>query len=395
MGRKKKAQEEAVKRFFWDRKALLERKAHINIIISERDVGKSYQMLRMILEKYWEMRKKGQPTSNIFVRRYADDLKSAGVTTMHNCMISDFYGHNSVEEITGGEFDSIRYYRNEWTLIKVDKETGLVKKDLQPFLSATAINLAGRTKGAQFPNLDVIWLEEFVEIAGKSYLPREFALWSQMLKTFIRGRDNVKIFLTGNRIDWDCPYFENYGVKQADNLPMDTIRTYKIGRTGRLLAIENIRKPENERIETYGNNFYWAFDNPEMAAINGEWDIDYYPILQDDYEFTDVCGRFFVIYKDRMIQADIVSTDTGAFIYFHRDFDPLHPFDEDDDLVYTNEVSVKPNYRRGFTPCLSDGEEIIRSLMVAEKVFYSDNTVGDIISKFVRWANNQRLHNLR
>lgn len=388
MPRKKKTEGE---RFFWDRTALLKQNADINIVISERDVGKSYQMMYMILSEYWKERKNGTPSSAIFVRRYADDLKSAGVTTMHNCMLSDFYGRNAVKEITGGEFDSIRYYRGEWTLIQVDSETGLVKKDNQAFLTATAVNLCGRTKGAQFPNLKFIWFEEFVEVTGKSYLPREFALWSQMLKTFIRGKDDVKLFLTGNRIDWDCPYFENYGIQQADKLPMDTIRCYKIGRTGHVLAIENIRKPEKERVETYGNNFYWAFDNPEMNAINGEWDVDFYPTLSEVYDYKDVCGRFFVIYKGRTVQADIVNTDTGAFIYFHSDLDPLYPMDEEDDLIYTNEASIRPNYRRGFSPALSDGEDVIRSLMIAEKVFYSDNTTGDIISKFVRWSQKQKL----
>ena len=100
----------------------------------------------------------------------------------------------------------------------------------------------------------------------------------------------------------------------------------------------------------------------------------------------DVAGRFFVRYKERLIEGDIVSTESDQYIYFHTSIDPLWGIDEDYDLIYSLEYSTKPNHRRRLDLSFSHAEDIIRLLMMSEKVFYCDNYVGNAIENFMRDA---------
>lgn len=360
-----------------------------NIVYGKRSRGKTYDMLVHILTDYWNARKEGRTSQGFYLRRYDGDLKGDVPRQMCEMLVFNGYGENFIEKLTDGEFDDVKYWNRCWTLIKTDRETGLVKKDSKPFLFAGALNLWERAKGGSFPHVDTVWLEEFMCDSETAYLPGEFKKFMNYLSTIIRHRTNVTVWLLGNSQDMYCPYFEWFGIpaERVMAQKQGTIDVYKIGKTGKKIAVERT-KDSGVCVSNVSNDYYFAFDNPELKMITeGDWEIGMYPLLKEDISQSDVCGRFFIYYKTNVIECDIVSTDAGdVFLYFHRSIDPLDPPDEDVDLIYCQDVSMKWNFRRKLTSPMTPGERSVLTLISSEKMFFDDNITGNAFDSYMKWC---------
>lgn len=370
---------------YYSSKNIRKLKAVYNVIYGKRSKGKTYDMLYNILSDYWAARKKGELCQAIYLRRWDTDIKTINMSSVCNNLICNGEGENAIEKITEGQYNSVRYWQQQWYLSKTDPETGLANKDAQPFMIAIALNTWGHSKGSSFPFVKTLWFEEFVAVKGDRYMSGEFVAFNNFLSTVVRKRTDLTIWMTGNNIDMYCPYWDEMGLTRVREQEQGTIDTYKLGRSGKVIAVERTKDTGVWKDSEINNDFYFAFSNPELKMItDGDWEIGMYPLQEEDIRPCDVCGRFFILFKGQKMQCDIVSSAGAAYIYVHRDMDPLDPIDEDYDLIYTTDVCIKPNYRRSFNHGMTEAESIIRQLINMGKILYDSNITGDAFEAYIK-----------
>lgn len=370
---------------YYSSKNIRKLKAVYNVIYGKRSKGKTYDMLYNILSDYWAARKKGELCQAIYLRRWDTDIKQVNMSTVCDTLLCNGEGVNVVEQLTEGQYNSVRYWQKQWYLSKVDPESGLVNKDAQPFMIAQALNTWSHSKGSAYPYVKCIWFEEFIAVATDRYLSGEFTAFANFVSTVVRKRTDVTIWMTGNNVDMYCPYFEEMGLTRITSQEQGTIDTYKLGRSGKVIAVERTKDSGQWKDSEINNDYYFAFSNPELKMItSGDWEIGMYPLQSDDVAPRDICGRFFILFKTERMQCDIVSSAGAAYIYVHKDMDPLDPMDEDYDLIYTTEVCIKPNYRRSFNYGMTDAEHTIRQLINMGKVLYDSNVTGNAFEAYIK-----------
>jgi len=60
-------------------------------------------------------------------------------------------------------------------------------------------------------------------------------------------------------------------------------------------------------------------------------------------------------------------------------------------LIYSQEFSSKPNYRRKITIGSTNIEKNIQKLFSLDKVFYQDNEVGNAIQNYILWCKSESI----
>ena len=326
-----------------------------NVIYGQRSYGKTFAMLYRSLKLYWQKRQAGELYQFAYLRRYDEAIQGNVARSICDTIICDGNGNNRVSEITDGMFDTITYRAGEFKLSHTNPETGLTKKDNNPFMFAFALNTWDKMKGGSFPHVQEIWLEEFVEVSTKPYNPH-------------------------------CPYWDWMGLTKILEQKPGTIDIYKIGKTDRKIAVERTADTPEYSRSKLTNAYLFAFEDPRLKMITqGDWEIGSYPLIQEEVQAQDICGRFFIEFRERLYQGDIVANDQGYYIYMHVHNDPLYP-PTDYDLTYSLEYSPKANYRRRLDRWFTKAEEVIIMLFRQDKVFYDSNFTGNAIENYIKMS---------
>ena len=381
----KKKPETAEQPKYYDITPIEKEDAVYNVIYGQRSFGKTFAMIYRALKIYWEHRSKGELYQFAYLRRYDEAIQGNVARSICDTVICDGNGDNRVLEITGGMFDTIVFRAGEFKLSHTNPETGMTKKDNNPFMYAFAMNTWDKMKGGSFPHVQEIWLEEFVEVSTKPYLKNEFVIFQNVISTLARKR-HVKVWLTGNSINPHCPYWDWMGLTKILEQKPGTIDIYKIGKTDRKIAVERTADTPEYSRSKLTNAYLFAFEDPRLKMITqGDWEIGSYPLIQEEVHAKDICGRFFVEFRERLYQGDIVSNDKGYFIYMHTHNDPLYP-PTDYDLIYSLDYSPNANYRRRLDRWFTKAEETIIMLFRQDKVFYDSNFTGNAIENYLKMS---------
>lgn len=149
--------------------------------VGERNCGKSYStehFIHDICEMGYEF---------IYLRRIKDRELKKAKDKLFNCVEDS--------KIICDGFD---YYWNE---NGVKRHCGY------------AIPLSGAPKGMEFPDVKVIYFDEYT-ITDKSehYLPGEFITWAKFYETVTRRRKDVITIMCGNAYDFYNPYSLGWGI---------------------------------------------------------------------------------------------------------------------------------------------------------------------------------------
>ena len=353
-----------------------------NLIFGTRSYGKTYALIDKFLQLYWANKKLKKLVQAAYIRRYDDAIKSKFAGTVMDTMVCNGYGKNRIAEITDGVFDNAVYQSGAWYLSKYNADTGLTKKDTDPFMLAFALNTWDKMKGGAYPFVENIWFEEFIEVSTKPYLKNEWVIYQNVISTIARRRD-VRIWMTGNTINVFCPYFKNMGLKNVKSMKAGQIDVYNIGKTDRKIAVEMTYDTAQYKESRKNNSYLFAFEDPRLQMLTAStWEIGNYPLVEDEIKQSDICGRFFIEFDDDLFACEVVSAD-DAYIYIHAHNDPLRPPDESE-LYYTPAYSTKPNYRRRIDRPMTDAERVIYNLFRLEKIVYDSNATGNSIENYIK-----------
>ena len=348
---------------------ILKENADYNVIIGERSNGKTTSVLGYGLKEYCE---KGYQLG--IIRRYEEDFRGKnGASIMDNIVKLGW-----VQKYSKGRWDSIVYYSQRWYLaIKNEKDE--IIKDEKPFAIAFSLSAEQHIKSTAYPDIKNILFDEF--ISRDIYLSGEFLLFTSVLSTIIRLRDDVKIFMCGNTINKYCPYFSEMGLSHVKNQKRGTIDLYQYGESGLRVAVEFSDFPTKNK----KSNKYFAFDNPKLKMITeGAWEIDIYPHLPLKYIRKNVLYQYYIKFDNELLQCEIIRVKECIFTYIHRKTSPIK--EDDTGFVYQEEYDPRPNYKRKLNRPISPLEKKIASFFVKDKVFYQDNEVGEIVRNYLEWC---------
>lgn len=360
------------KSIFYSLNSIEKLKALYNIIIGKRSNGKTYSVLYKILDIFIKTGKQGA-----YIRRYREDFRGKRGDQL-------FAGHvenGVVRELTNGEWTGVKYYAGRWYLSKFDSVLNKEIRDNEPFCFGFSLSEMEHDKSTSYPNITTVVFDEF--ITRGYYLPDEFLLFMNVLSTIIRGRFDVTIYMLGNTVNKYCPYFKEMGLRHVEEMDMGTIDLYSYGNSELTVAVEYCDDPDSSK----QSNKYFTFDNPSLQMITGgAWEIDIYPHLPMKYERRDILLIYFILFNDYTLQCEIIVKDDCIFTYIHRKSTEIQ--NPDSDIVFTTDYSPRPNYSRNILHPSYEIHRKISNFFKAEKVFYQDNEVGELVRNYIMWCKS-------
>ena len=365
---------------FYDIRHLLKDypQAYYYVVFGERSNGKTYSALDYALERY---KKNGEQFA--YVRRWGEDIRKKNLVNL-------FSGHaenGRISSIFEGEWNQIYYGTSKFYLERVN-DAGEIERADDNCGFAFDLNSMEHYKSTSFPRITTIIFDEFMSRNG--YLPNEWVLFANTLSTIIRHRDNVKIIMLGNTVNKYCPYFSEMGLTHIKDQKPGTVDVYHYGDSDLTVVAEYT----GSSIKHGGkaSDVYFSFDNPELKMITGgAWEIAVYPHLNVKYRPKDVVANFFIKFEEEMLHGEIVSLDTGPFIFIHPKTTPIK--DEENDIVYTTAPDEKWNYKMCLTKHTDKLSIFILKCLRENKIFYSSNEVGEVFRNYVMWSDSYSIKN--
>ena len=356
---------------FYSLKNILAKNAQYNIIFGERSNGKTYAVFKYALKRFI---KTGEQLA--IVRRWSDDFTGKRGQTMFDSLVSN----NEVEKLTGGEWTGIYYWGSKWYLCRYEKEKRITME--KPLAYGFSISAQEHDKSTSYPDITTICFDEF--LTRTMYLPDEFVLFMNVISTIVRHRSNVKIFMLGNTVNKYCPYFKEMGLTHVKEMKPGDIDLYRYGDTELLVAVEYTLSNKAGK----ESDLYFAFDNPKLSMITGgSWEIDIYPHCPVKYKPKDVLFTFFIEFAGDLLQCEVIQYNDMGFIFIHKKTTPLQ--DPEKDLIFSPDFSARPNYRRKITIPTDSITVRIAEYFKKDKIFYSDNEIGEIVRNYLIWCGKK------
>ena len=354
--------------------------ATYNIIFGERSNGKTTSILKKIIRNYVETGKQGA-----ILRRWYDDFKGKAGQQMFDGIVRLGY----IEEITNGLWNSVYYYSMRWYLardIETDEGERKFEKNDEPFAFGFALTRMEHDKSTAYPNVTTIMFDEF--ITRGYYIPDEFITYMNVISTIVRQRDDVKIYMLGNTVNYYCPYFDEMGLKHMDQMKPGDIDVYSYGDSTLKVAVEystGISESGKKKSDKY-----FAFDNPKLHMItSGAWELDMYQHLPERYNEREVVARYFIEFNDTIVQADVIRKPTYAFTYIHKKTTPLK--NPETDLVYSTNYNARSNWRRNILRCSDRVNRRLYAFFVNDQVYYQNNVVGELVRNYLLWCKHNNI----
>lgn len=352
--------------------------AHYYVIYGERSNGKTYSSLDYCLENFLT---KGEQFA--YVRRWGEDIRKKQLSQLFAAHAEN----GRISKLTKDAWGGMDYTGNKFRLTKSDEDGKLtINDDICGY--AFDLNSMEHYKSISFPRVTTIVFDEFLSRNG--YLPNEFILFTNVISTIVRQRNNVKIIMLGNTVNRSCPYFQEMGLSHVKEQEPGTIDVYHYGSSG-LEVIAEYCSPTSKR-GGKKSDVYFAFDNPELQMITqGAWEIAIYPHKPCKFAPKDIDCIFFIEFENELLQCECVTIDTGPFIFIHRKTTPIKKPDED--IVYTTKPSEKWNYRMCLTKQTDKFSRTIVDFFRQNRVFYADNEVGEIVRNYLIWSDMYSIKN--
>lgn len=341
----------------------------------ERSAGKSYSTAKYVIENYINNGKQ-----SALVRRWDDDWGQGVASTYFDSLIA----HKVISKLTNGKWDSVFYWAHRWYLSKFDEDKEKLIKDDTPFAIAFSLSTWEKTKSSQYPLMNFLVLEEFISNRYIGSDNTEFQMFLNLVSTLARDRDDFRCALLGNTIaKFGNPYFVCMQLEKRvlKMKPGDTV-VFSNDFNDLKIACEYTCPPET------GKKSDILFDFIDSAAArqitSGSWQIEvHYPSLPLGTRIKpmDIVYSYFLIYREHLLQADIVLQDNKYYTYFHRKTTEIK--DLDNDLIFDLESHLEPNYRINILkPTDKIGQKVL-DFFKRDAVYCQDVEVGEILYSYI------------
>lgn len=344
------------------------------LIIGERSNGKTYSVMKKIIEAYF---KENLPSA--YIRRYAEDIKGGNIPSLFTVHIP------LIKKLSKNKYNNVLYRNNTVTFIHVNTKGQTDLRAETPVLFTCALSNWERTKGPDRGAIKYFVFDEFMTRA--SYLSKEFVNFSNVHSSFVRARKGVITYMLANTVNKYCPYFEEMGLKDVESMKQGEIYLYKYNNDKLSVAVEYCSSPTSKKDVQY----YYAFENEALKMItSGNWEEGMYPHLGDLFSVSEetLVYKFFLQFNDNLLTGEVHQDHNEAFLFFHRFGNSEYKIKQTD-LLYTNQPTVNTMWLHEFSDipigCKKDKLfRIIAQCFNTNKVFFSTNSVGEVVRNFIK-----------
>lgn len=374
------------KKKYYCTKEIDKTKCLFRLIYGKRSSGKSTDVITTAIKKYF---KTGEQFA--YLRRFTEETRAKTVEKIFETHIQGKIidpRNNEVvdiQKLSNYRFNDITCRSGAFYFCKRELlENGNIKTQLddKPFGFVFCLSKAQSYKGLQYPGVTTICFDEF--ISESIYLPNEFNSFMSIISTITRDRRNCVIYMLGNTVDTDCPYFRDFRItKYQKNMHIGDIVAVRDenDKDKTTFAIE-----WTENIEEKGKvtNIYANFDSPINDMINtGVWQINSYPHLnKSSGAIYNPKFSFYVEYYEDLLQGDVIYEDRAYFVYVHKKTTPLKYNKKD--IIYSTEFDIRPMVNNCFFRPRREVEKKILELYKANQFCYQDNEIGDMFNNFIQ-----------
>lgn len=353
---------------YYTLKKILSKNCIYNLVIGERSNGKTYAGLEHIIKEYVRTGRQGA-----YVRRWVEDIRGYHISNL----LSGIVENGVIKKATKGQYTGVKYYNRAFYFSYFDEEIGKDVASNEPFLYVFALTEMEHSKSTSYPKIHNILFDEF--LTRQHYLRDEFVLFQNLISTIVRNKEEVKIFMFANTVNFSAPYFAEMGIKNIRKMEQGTIDIYKYGDSGLTLAIEYCGESGIKQTV----NKYFAFDNPRLQMITGgAWEMDLYPHAPEGLKYLPVKKSIFFLFDDTILQGDLYKYQSVPILYIHHKTGDIK---NSDDICIGN-VDESPNkyhfnvFQRSDNPFIKR----ITNLFSQHNVYYQTNEVGEIMRNFLQ-----------
>lgn len=360
---------------YYNLKKILKTNAKFKIIIGERSNGKSYSVLERILKIYIENNKQ-----SVYLRNTSEQIQKKNN--------ADTIFKNHIHLLKDTMWDGIEMKSNGYYLYYINESNNKKVFDNEPFCYKMSVdNSTKNAKGGQYPNVGLIFYDEFIERNQSVELEKErFVNFLNMISTVARDRDDVEVFLVANKVNKHSRFFTEFGVTHIETLKEGEIRTYKAGNGDPLVAVEMSGGFAKK------SDVYFAFDNIKAKTItnlgtkDGVWEYGDYPILIKDYDTDKEVFKFYIYYEDYILDCVIIQDESETYAYI-REHLKYFFINENEDLIFSNNPKNKQNWFldiKNGPKCIIKFFELLRN----DKCYYDSYETGEIFGSYVKFCNS-------
>lgn len=350
-------------------KELAENNCKWYVGMSKRKTGKTTNFLLIGMLLWWNY-----GIHTVYIRQRDDMIAPKNSIKIFDTILQFDY----IELITGGMYNSVKYYSKNWYFCKRNETGDIIDESLNPFCTMVSIQSSEDLKSTyNDPFADWIIYDEFI---GSMYYPNEFVDFFNFISTVKRLRRSTIINLLANTIDMYHEYFNELCIADQVQKMRKGERALITTELGTKVLVERIEQPEKAKAQDEIDKLlYYGFPNPKLSAITGdEWAAaQFQHIPNGNYE--TVSNRLYIKYSNKYARLEIVSHETlGLCIYAHwatRVYD--------DSIILTAYDRTEPNYIFR----LGNGklEMFIRKMFNVNRVYYCTNDVGMFITSYIKY----------
>lgn len=340
------------------------------MVIGKRSNGKTYSSLQYCIENRV---KKGKEC--VYLRRWNDDIIGA----RGKKVFSDFMNDSEyISNLTDGEFSGLHYWNRALYLCNYLESGKPVYSENDRVCYFMALNDVEHDKSTGgYPNVSTIIFDEFV--ARHGYIVDEFITFNHVVSTIVRGKDDVKIIMLGNTLNKFCPYFKEMGLMHVDKMKQGSIDIYTYS-NNKLKVLVEYTADDTGNMES---DFYFAFDNPRLDMITkGAWELPVYPHCRVSFKNIDVVFRYYIVFSDKTFECQVVSKENDVFTFIFEKTTEINGNERH--IVYDVDTVENIYYNSSIYKYRNETERKILWFFTHDKVFYSDNEVGNYIQNFLR-----------
>lgn len=390
---------------YWTLDEISKVDADINIIMSGKGAGKSYNV-----KKYLTARAYLGMGNFVVYRRFKTHVTDIKIKGYFADLVCNKFRENEIEKMTNGEFNRVYVRQQIVYFARLDVVTKQKKVDVDAYGKPIYEEYEDEvlTKGPEFcrfvllteqgydENASQAWgiannynryiFEEFESVSSSiRHIDNEPTLFMKMNSTIFRDRDDVKGYLLCNRISRiKSPYFKQWGLENVIKQKPGTIEIYKFREWSETLQQQIITKIAVESIKTTGvndaNRQY--FGAARKSVIGDEFDTKAnVPTLSDSFKnyisLYEIKLDYSVLSYSIMLKVD---PKTGAQFVFISPITRTYRFIR---RVISDKFSLDP-----FTTTCFDknipAEVTILELIRKGKVAYSDDRTGTDVPEILK-----------
>ncbi len=356
--------------------------AQYQILLGERSNGKSFAVKeKMLSEAYHERdffsNEKLQQYQFGYVRRWDADFTRGGFLDYFADYIEDDKGVKHLKEMTGGEYETVDYYRGRYYFANIDENGKTVKgKEIGYNF---ALSMSSRYKSRSYPKVSNIAYEEFITNDG--YLPNEPAKLQDLVSTILRRRRGT-VYMIGNTITRACPFFSEWGLVGTLKQKIGEIQIYDFlteqqDENGDPVII----KIAVEICENSGNNSKMFFGQSSKMITSGGWQTEEQPHLLEPVEHYNYHAQFFVSFDGLTYRCRLLTdSQNNPFIYVEPHTTEVRP----NERLITDKFSLNPNVSTGFLTTQYKYDIVTLRLLRDNKIVFSDNLTGTEFKSLIK-----------